>query len=286
MVKKRGLGKGIDAVFQDNNTESSGTLMTLRLSDVEPNKNQPRKNFDAELLSELAESIKEHGVLQPIVVRSVPGGVYQIIAGERRWRASRIAGLSEIPALILEADDNKTLEVALIENLQRKDLSTIEEAQGYRALIVQFGLTQEEVATRVGKSRSAVTNALRLLNLPEAVLEHLENGNISAGHARVMVGVTDTDRINWMLDEIIKNELNVRQTEQLVKKPFGAKEENKPKEENTWGEPWYKEVESSLREILGRKVNVRKKGKRGSIEIQFYSQEELEYIAEKLSKED
>ena len=285
MVKKGGLGKGLDALFQDNETEVNGALMNLRISDIEPNKNQPRKFFDVQSLQELADSIREHGMIQPIVVRAIPGGAYQIIAGERRWRAARMAELSEIPSLIIEADTNKVLEIGLIENLQRKDLSPTEEALGYRALMDTFDLTQEQVSVKVGKSRPVIANALRLLSLPERALEELEHGSISAGHARVLAGVEDQATLNNLLDKIILDGLSVRQLEELSKKGNVVKEKKESKEDNTWGESWYKEIELSLRDVLGRKVKVKKKGKTGSIEIQFYSKEELQDIAKKLAKE-
>ena len=285
MAKKGGLGKGLDALFQDNETEINGSLMSLRISDVEPNKNQPRRYFDIEALQELSDSIKEHGMIQPIVVRAIPGGAYQIIAGERRWRASRMADLSEIPALIIDADANKMLEIGLIENLQRKDLSSVEEAMGYRSLMNQFSMTQEEVAKKVGKSRPVVTNALRLLTLPQRAIEALENGGISAGHARVLAGIENEDKLNNILDKVILDRLSVRELEELSKKEHDIKAKKSKKEDSTWGEAWYKEIEVSLRDVLGRKVKVKKKGKMGSIEIQFYSKEELQDIAKKLAKE-
>ena len=183
MAKKSGLGKGLDALFLDNETAESSSLMTLRVSDIEPNKDQPRKAFEPNALAELADSIREHGILQPVVVRALPGGVYQIIAGERRWRASRMARLSEIPAIVIEADDAKVRELALIENLQRQDLTPLEEAEGYRSLMEHSGMTQEEVAARLGKSRPVVANALRLLNLPKGVKMQLDEGFLTAGAA-------------------------------------------------------------------------------------------------------
>ncbi len=283
MAKKGGLGKGLNALFLDNEAEESGTLMRLRLSDVEPNKDQPRDRFDQEALQELADSIREHGVLQPIVVRAIPGGTYQIIAGERRWRASRLAEQRDIPAIVVDADDNKVMELALIENLQREDLTVIEEAQGYKALMETYGMTQEQVAARVGKSRPVIANALRLLSLPPRVLDELENGGITPGHARVLAGV-EGERVDGLLDRVIVEGLTVRQLEQLAKKPDSAPKAPKEKEDSAWGDSFYKEVELSLRDTLGRKVKIRKKGDTGTLEIQFYSREELEDLAARLAK--
>lgn len=285
MAKKGGLGKGLNALFLDNEAEESGSLMRLRLSDVEPNKDQPRDRFDQEALQELADSIREHGVLQPIVVRAIPGGTYQIIAGERRWRASRLAEQRDIPAIVVDADDNKVMELALIENLQREDLTVIEEAQGYKALMETYGMTQEQVAARVGKSRPVIANALRLLSLPPRVLDELENGGITPGHARVLAGVEE-ERIDSLLDRVIVEGLTVRQLEQLAQKPDAPAKEPKEKEKSAWGDSYYKEVELSLRDTLGRKVKVRKKGDTGTLEIQFYSREELEDLAARLAKEE
>ena len=221
MAKKSGLGKGLDALFLDNETTEGGSLMTLRISDIEPNKDQPRKAFEPTALQELAESIREHGILQPVVVRALPGGVYQIIAGERRWRAGRLAGLAEVPAIVIEADDAKVRELALIENLQRQDLSPLEEAEGYRSLMEHSGMTQEQVAARLGKSRPVVANALRLLNLPKGVKMQLEEGRLTAGHARLLAGLSETDAIRWG-NEVVMRHLNVRELENGLKRERNA----------------------------------------------------------------
>ncbi|MEG0753320.1 MAG: ParB/RepB/Spo0J family partition protein [Angelakisella sp.] len=284
MAKKGGLGKGLDALFKDNEADVSGSLMHLRISDIEPNKDQPREKFDQLALEELADSIREHGVLQPIVVRAIPGGSYQIIAGERRWRASRLAELAEIPAVVIEAEDCKVMELALIENLQRQDLNVIEEAQGYKTLMDNYKMTQDQVAKRVGKSRPVVANALRLLSLPARVLDELMQGEISPGHARVLAGIEDADRINALLDRVIVEGLTVRQLEKLAKEEPETEKKPEKKEESAWGDSWYKEVELSLRDTLGRKVKINKKGKTGTLEIQFYSREELEDFAARLAK--
>ncbi len=287
MAKKGGLGKGLNALFIDNDTEVAGSLMQLRLADVEPNKDQPRGVFEQGPLEELADSIREHGVLQPIVVRTLPGGVYQIIAGERRWRASRLAGLTEIPAIVVEADDNKVMELALIENLQRQDLNPVEEAQGYRALVETYHMTQEQVAKRLGKSRPAVTNALRLLSLPERTLQELSQGSITPGHARVLAGMEDPDRVEELTDLILSRGLTVRQLEKLCREEkAGGRSTRSPREESAWGDNLYKELEISLQEALGRRVKIRRGPGGGTLEVAFHSEEELRDMAARLAGEE
>lgn len=277
-VKKGGLGRGLDALFNENATDEKG-VVTLRLSEIEPNRNQPRTSFDEDALTELADSIQKHGLIQPIVVRPTSSGVYQIVAGERRWRACRMADLQEVPVVIKELDDQKYYEVALIENLQREDLNAVEEAQGYKTLIDVYSLTQEQVAESVGKSRSAVTNALRLLNLNDKALEALKNGDITAGHARAILAA-DSDEI---ASEMLKAALagaSVRELEAMTKsKPKAAKKA--PNAKNNF----YSEVEISLKNELGRKVEIKSKGKgKGTITLEFYSDDELADFARKLSE--
>lgn len=276
-AKKGGLGRGLEALFNENATDEKG-VVTLRLTEIEPNRNQPRSNFDEDALAELAESIEKHGLIQPIVVRPTSGGVYQIVAGERRWRACRMAGLSEVPVVIKELDDQNYYEIALIENLQREDLNAVEEAQGYRTLIDSYGLTQEQVAESVGKSRSAVTNALRLLNLDEAALDALKNGDITAGHARAILAADNAELAAEML-KAAKAGASVRELEAMTKaKPKTTKVE-KPTAKNNF----YSEVEISLKNELGRKVDIKSKGKgKGTITLEFYSDEELADFAKKL----
>ncbi len=278
-AKKGGLGRGLDALFNENATDEKG-VVTLRLSEIEPNRNQPRTNFDEEALSELADSIAKHGLIQPIVVRPTSNGVYQIVAGERRWRACRMAGLSEVPVVIKELDDQKYFEVALIENLQREDLNAVEEAQGYRTLIDTYGLTQEQVAESVGKSRSAVTNALRLLNLNTDALSALEKGEITAGHARAILAADSDDLAADML-KAAKAGASVRELEAMTKLKTKVKKVIPPTAKNNF----YSEVEISLKNELGRKVDIKSKGKgKGTITIEFYSDEELADFARKLSE--
>ena len=289
MAKKGGLGKGLDALFLDNDAQVGEGLMSLRISAIEPNKDQPRDRFDQTALSELADSIREHGVLQPIVVRSMPGGSYQIIAGERRWRASRMAGLSEIPAVVVEAADDKVMELALIENLQREDLTIIEEAMGYRVLMETYGFTQEQVARRMGKSRPVIANALRILNLSPEALNRLEKGELSPGHARVLAGLESQELMDSLAAETVKSGLTVRQLEKLAAQQKAPKEklslpEKAAKEESAWGDSGYREMEISLGETLGRKVRIRKGSVGGVLELEFFSPGDLSRLAEKLTK--
>ena len=217
--KNTGLGRGIEAIFLDNSAEENGGVTMLRLSEIEPNPDQPRRDFDPEALSQLAESIATHGLIQPIIVRSASGGeLYQIIAGERRWRASKMAGLSEVPVIIMELDDQKAAQIAIIENVQRENLNAIEEAMAYRSLIEDYGMTQEELSKQIGKSRSAVANILRLLDLPDEVMALVKEGSLSAGHARTLLGLKNPARINGAANTVVTKNLSVRETEALVKK--------------------------------------------------------------------
>ncbi|MBQ6885061.1 MAG: ParB/RepB/Spo0J family partition protein [Clostridia bacterium] len=276
-VKKGGLGRGLDALFNENATDEKG-VVTLRLSEIEPNRNQPRTNFDEDTLSELADSIAKHGLIQPIVVRPTSSGVYQIVAGERRWRACRMAGLSDVPVVIKELDDQKYYEIALIENLQREDLNAVEEAQGYKTLIDVYSLTQEQVAESVGKSRSAVTNALRLLNLNDDALEALKNGDITAGHARAILAA-DSDEIAAEMLKAALTGASVRELESMAKVKTKTQKVTPPMPKNNF----YSEVELSLKNELGRKVEIKSKGKgKGTITLEFYSDEELSDFAKKL----
>lgn len=277
-VKKGGLGKGLEALFNENATDEGG-IITVNLNDIEPNRQQPRKDFDEQALSELAESIAQHGLIQPIVVKPTTNGRYSIIAGERRWRACRIAGLYEVPVVIKDVEAQELMELALIENLQREDLNAVEEALGYRSLINTFGLTQEEVASRMGKSRTAVTNALRLLNLTDEELQALRMGVISAGHARALLSVNDEDLRKQML-ELATNGASVRELEKLASKSKKEKPSSKTKVKNNF----YNEVELSLKNELHRKVSIKSDGKgKGTITIEFFSDEELSDFARRLA---
>lgn len=278
-AKKGGLGRGLEALFNENATDDKG-VVTLRLTEIEPNRNQPRADFEENSLSELAESIQKHGLIQPIVVRPTSSGAYQIVAGERRWRACRMAGLIEVPVVIKELDDRNYFEVALVENLQREDLNPVEEAQGYRTLVEAYGLTQEQVAESVGKSRSAVTNALRLLNLSEAALEALKNSEITAGHARAILAA-DSDTLAAEMLKAAQKGASVRELEAMAKKKIKLERATPPAAKNNF----YSEVEISLKNELGRKVDIKSKGKgKGTITIEFYSEEELADFARRLSE--
>ena len=281
MAKKLGgLGKGLNAIFIENDSEDNNGSVTLKISEIEPNRSQPRKEFDEKALSELAESISKHGLLQPLLVRPLPLGGYQIVAGERRYRACRMAGITEVPVIIRELGDTETMELALIENLQREDLTPIEEALGYQVLIDEHGFSQEEVAQSVGKSRPAIANSLRLLKLPQSILDLVSDGKISAGHARALLTLEDEKLMQELAEEIIKKDLSVRQVEKICKqKPKPEKEEVPEKKPS-----FYSMVELALKESLGRKIMVSKnKGKQGGIlQIEFYSDEELTELSNKL----
>ncbi len=280
-VKKGGLGRGLDALFNENSTDTESAV-TVNINDIEPNRNQPRKEFDEGALNELADSIARHGLIQPIVVRPTTDGRYMIIAGERRWRACRIAGLSDVPVMIKDTDDRTLMELALIENLQREDLNAVEEALGYRALIDEFELTQEEVATRMGKSRSAVTNALRLLSLNPDELEALRQGKISAGHARALLSCENEETRKKLLPLAI-NGASVRDLERMASFAKSAKDAKKEKKAKP---NFYNEVELSLKNEMHRKVNIKPTGKgKGTLTIEFYSDEELAEFAKKLASE-
>lgn len=283
MAKKLGgLGKGLSAIFIENDNEESNGAVSLKISEIEPNRAQPRKDFDEAALSELAESIARHGLLQPILVRPLTLGGYEIVAGERRYRAARMAGLTEVPVIIRELSESETMELALIENLQREDLTPLEEALGYEVLINEHGFTQEEVAETVGKSRPAVANSLRLLKLPESIADYLKEDKITAGHARALLTLPTEEIMLQVCEQIIKSNLSVRQTEKLCKKLTAEKKPPKPAEKVP---NYYKEVELTLSESLGRKISVTKsKGKQGGIlQIEFYSDEELTELSNKLS---
>lgn len=275
-----GLGKGLDTIFAENETEDSNSSVMLKISEIEPNRSQPRKDFDENSLSDLAQSISQHGLLQPLLVRPLPIGGYQIVAGERRYRACRMAGLTEVPVTIRELSDTETMELALIENLQREDLSPIEEALGYKALIDEHGFSQEEVATSVGKSRPAIANSLRILKLPDSVLEYVKQDKISAGHARALLMLDNEEDMLELAELIYKKDLSVRQAEKLAKKKPEVEEDIQPERKPSF----YSMVELALNESLGRKIKVNKnKGKQGGVlQIEFYSDEELTELSNKL----
>lgn len=282
-AKKGGLGRGLDALFADNSIEeiASTSAVKLKIMDIEPNRDQPRKIFDEDALAELADSIAKHGVIQPLIVRPMPDGSYQLVAGERRWRASRMAGLTEVPVVIKELSDDEAMALALIENLQREDLNAIEEAQGIKALMDTLSLTQDEAAERVGKSRPAVANALRLLKLPDSVIALVSDGKLSPGHARALLGFKDEQDIIETADLIIEKGLTVRDVEKLVKKRNKEPKAEKPAARRA---SYYDEVELALTDFLGRKVRVgTKPGKEsGVLEIDFFDKDDLTRLADAL----
>ena len=280
-MKKGGLGKGLDVLFAENTLEDDARTVSLPLHEIIPNREQPRRDFDPEELEELAESIRTHGVIQPLTVREMPNGYYQIIAGERRWRASRLAGLEEIPAVIIEADDKKAMELALIENLQRSDLNPVEEANGYDSLIREYGLTQEEAAARVGKSRPAVANALRLLSLCEGVLDKVRSGELTAGHARAILQLKSEKKQLEAAQKISALGLSVRQAEMLCKNMTREPEKQPPivLEVN-----YVAECEKNLSKHLGRGVKIVNGKRKGHFELEFYGQDDLQVLLDALMK--
>ena len=284
MAKKQSaLGKDFYSILDDNimGMKDGGAATTLRISEIEPRSDQPRKQFDREALEALADSIATYGVLQPILVRQNPNfeGTYEIIAGERRWRAAKMAGLVEMPVIILDGDDLKTAQIALIENVQRENLNVVEEAFGYRALMERFDMTQEEVAKQVGKSRPAITNILRLLDLPDEVLQMLKDGEISAGHARALLGLRDEELITLLAQRIIAKDLSVRDVEAIIRR-----ENAEPKEElpdisgSVQSRVWIKDLERRTRESLGRKVKITQNDKKKSIELFYEDDSDMEAL--------
>lgn len=284
MARKSGLGKGLEALFEDNSTsipEKSTEMM--KIGDLRPNKDQPRKEFDLNALEQLADSIKEHGVIQPLLVRPLTGGGYQIVAGERRYRASRMAGLTEVPVIIRELSDTETMEIALIENLQREDLNPIEEAMGYQELMDQYGFTQETISKSVGKSRPAIANALRLLNLPESVLTYVRKGELSAGHARAILSLASEEQMEEVAQKVATKGMTVREIEKLSKNKKTVAQKGK----TSFGgqDTFYDEMELALSEELGRKIKIKADEKKGTLTIEFYGKEDLKELATRLEKE-
>lgn len=289
MAKKpSGLGKGFDNIFYDNTVDERGSLTKLRLSLIEPKADQPRKIFEGEALAELADSIAAHGVLQPILVREIADGHYQIIAGERRYRASKMAGLTEIPVIILDKSDIETAQISLIENIQRENLNPIEEAQAYRALIGSYGLTQEEVSQKVGKGRSTITNALRLLDLSDDVLTMLGTGELSAGHARALLALKDREKEPVIAAKIVAGGLSVRAAEELVKKEnqLTHQGDEEPVPELGLKIDYYAELEHKAMDLLGRRVRINRRGHAKSVQVSFEDDEDLEILLRKLCGEE
>ena len=297
MPKKQALGRGMDAIFIDNSLESDNNTTKLPIAVIEPRRGQPRRSFDAESLSQLADSIAANGLIQPIVVRrlevgsenesvgdnTVDGEFYQIIAGERRWRAAKLAGLFEVPVVIVEADDKKAAEYALIENIQREDLNPIEEAAAFRSLIDEYGLTQETAAKQVGKSRAAVANSMRLLELPDEVKSMLAEKKLTAGHARALLGLNDKSLIPAAADTIVKHELSVRAAEELIKKLNSPKAE-KPQNESE--RAYYSDLGQRVSERLGCKVVIKNRGRSRTLSLSCSDTETLEELIKKLAGDD
>ena len=283
MASNKGLGKGLGALLGESAMQpvNQQSPLLLPLQKIEPNRLQPRRNFDEEELSALADSIRQHGVIQPLTVRLLDSGYYQIIAGERRWRAARLAGLREVPVVVIEADDKKAMELALIENLQRADLTPIEEARGYQQLIGEYGLTQEQVADRVSKSRPAVANAMRLLSLPDELLALVEEGKLTAGHARAILSLKEKPQQLAVAQKVIHLQLSVRQTEAMCKKLSTAVKTPEPKPVEV---DYLAECEKSLSRRLGRGVKIVSGKRKGKIELEYYGQEDLQRLYEALTK--
>ena len=277
--KNRGLGRGLDALLFDNSLdgEESASVSTLSIGEIEPNREQPRQNFDEEALNELASSIAEHGILQPLIVRPTPDGGYQLVAGERRWRAARIAGLTEVPVIVKTLTDSEVSVIALIENLQRENLNPMEEVEGIQKFIDEFDFTQEQAAQKLGKSRSALTNTLRLMSLPEKVRDLVSDDFLSQGHARALLGISDKSKICDAADTVISKHLSVRETEKLVKSINSQSVPGSTRIHKR--DPFFSEVELSISSSSGRKVSVKESKKGGKIEIEFFDKEDLQKIA-------
>ncbi len=281
MTKKSGLGRGLSSLLEETLETGTGKVHELSVLDIEPNPKQPRKNFDQEALRTLADSISEVGVLSPILVRQKENGLYEIIAGERRWRASKLAGKKKIPAIVKNYETKEVMEIALIENLQREDLNPFEEAMGYQTLKEQFGFTQEEIAKRVSKSRSTVANIMRILNLPDFVVKEIKNGKVSVGHAKALSSLESDEMKKLLLYEIVKNEISVREAEELAKKLSEKKRPNMIRK-TLKKDPNLIEVETQLTNKFGTKVQIKSGKIKSKIEIEYYSQDDLKRIVDKL----
>lgn len=280
MANKRGLGKGLGALIPDSGEPNANSIIDIKITDIEANDKQPRRAFEDEKLEDLCESIKSHGVVQPIIVRKLENG-YQIVAGERRWRASRMAGKKTIPAIIKECSNLEVMELALIENLQREDLNAIEEASAYKSLIEEYNMTQEQISSRIGKSRPAIANALRLLQLPQRIKDLVAEGKISQGHARALLSIQEEKKQLEIAEKIVTDQLNVRQIEKLAK---DTKQISKKEGIPDGIKLEIKQLEDKLQLALGTKVIIKHKKDRGKIEIEYYSNEELERILDLLEK--
>ena len=279
MALQKGLGKGLSALLEEQNIKNGG-ISGINIHEISPNPNQPRQFFNDESLADLSDSIRENGVISPITLRKLENG-YEIIAGERRWRAARLAGLTSIPAVVLDVDVAKAYQIAMIENLQREDLNPIEEAKGYRRLMDEYAMTQEQVATAVSKSRPAVANAVRLLDLPEALLSAIEGGTISAGHGRALLALKDSNKMKDALKEIVARSLSVRATEELISN-WNNQQKKSPKINPE--KIYINELERKVTNSIGRKISITKGKKRGKLYIEFYGNADLEALIDSLSK--
>ncbi len=283
--KLSGLGRGLDFIFMQNNSETKDTPVTLKLTEIIPNASQPRYNFNSSSLQELADSISKYGLIQPIMVRPNVDGTYKIIAGERRWRASKLAGLDEVPVVIKEVDDLKLMEMALIENLQRENLCAVEEAKSYKFLIEKYNLTQEELSKNLGKSRSHIANTLRLLELPKGAIEKLENNEITPGHARALLSLGSHEAIEQALSVVISQKLSVRQTEELVKKILQSQENHSESKKKVQDE-FFLSIERKLESKFGRKINIVNGKNKGVLKIEFHGKEDLSKICHEIFRND
>lgn len=277
-MAKRVLGKGFNSIFDDNSFDDDENVSTLKITEIEPNKDQPRKSFDIEALKTLADSIRQNGIIQPLLVRTLDDGTYQIVAGERRWRAAKMAGLTEVPVFVKELTDKQTQQIALIENLQRENLNPIEEAMGYKELIEKYDMTHDDVAKVVGKARASISNALRLLELPDAIKDLVENKDLSAGHAKVLLSVKDNKNVVDLAFKAATKEVSVRELERMVKVLDKPEKQEKPKD------LFYQEAEISLSAILETQVRIVPGKKKSVLEIDFYSNEDLSDIINRLAK--
>ncbi len=281
-MAKGGLGGGLETLFSDN-TNDVQVKKTLRISEIEPNRDQPRKNFSDDAIAALADSIREHGMLQPVLVRPISSGGYQIVAGERRWRAARMLGLEEIPVSIRELSDSETMQIAIIENLQRENLNPVEEATGYNDLMEKYGMTQDQVAKLVGRSRSAIANSVRLLSLPDRVVRMLENGEISAGHGRALLGFENEELLVATALRASNGGLTVRQVERAAQKSTETEDEGAAADKRI--DNYFVEMELSLKERLGRKVKIDYGKNKGALILEFYDKDDLAALADKLANE-
>ena len=280
MAKNKGLGRGLDIIFDENSLDEDkkGGIQTLRISQIEPKSDQPRQNFDREALESLADSISANGVLQPIIVRETKNGMYEIIAGERRWRASKLAGLVEIPAIVMEADELAAAKIAMIENLQREDLNPYEEALGYADLMEKYSLTQEEISSQVGKSRSAVANSLRLLDLPEEVMSYLVSGQLSAGHGRALLGLRDKSKTMGLAERAVERNMSVREVEAAVRSANRPEKPGKVEDGSHAKVDYLSDLENKVTETLSRRCRITNTAKKKTVELEFVDDEDLQSL--------